>query len=146
MTTIACTKTGIACDRQATHGGGMIFTLDSKVMKIPVGNEFLEEGGWIGFAGAVCYAVPAVNWIVDPSGKAPRAKNCEFLVLSNSGDIYYLDEPTNWMKVGEPYFAIGSGMHYAAAAMASGKTELEAVKIASKFDPNTGRGFKHYTL
>jgi hypothetical protein len=37
-----------------------------------------------------------------------------------------------------PPCAIGSGMDFALAAMACGKTAAEAVEIAARFDPNTG--------
>ena len=146
MTTIAATKTQIACDRQATHGSGMIFTVGSKITHIPAGNKFFEAGGYVGYAGALGECTEAIFWLLDPEGKPPRTRKSDFLVLTNDKKLFLGESITTWYEIGDQYFSIGSGMTFAQAAMASGKTALEAVKLASKFDPNTGRGFKSYDV
>jgi 20S proteasome alpha/beta subunit len=45
-----------------------------------------------------------------------------------------------------PYYAIGSGSPYAAAAMEMGMSAVEAVKFASKLDVNTNDIVQTYTI
>lgn len=43
-----------------------------------------------------------------------------------------------WLRIERDFHAIGSGRDFAIAAMACGKTALQAVEIACQFDTNTG--------
>ena len=67
-------------------------------------------------------------------------------MLNDKGEIYHATNFSNWLRICDKHYAIGSGMHFAQAAMASGKTPLEAVKIASKFDPSTGMKFNKLVM
>lgn len=46
----------------------------------------------------------------------------------------------------ERCYAVGSGSHFALAAMACGKTAVEAVRLAARFDPGTGGRVESITL
>jgi len=71
--------------------------------------------------------------------KAPRLKG-EGAILTEDGRIWSFTNAGNWMQIYEPYYAIGSGMHFALGALAAGSTPVEAVRYAAKLDPSTGMG------
>jgi ATP-dependent protease HslVU (ClpYQ) peptidase subunit len=150
VTTIAVSwkDKSIACDLQLTHASGTVFKASSKVLELPVATSkgmFQEDRALIGFAGNADSWGDIVSWLTLYEGKPPRCKGIEMLLLTKSG-IWHGTTMSNWLKINEPYFAIGSGMQYALAAMVAGKTPLESCKIASRYDKGTGLGFKTYTL
>lgn len=149
MTTIACNKSSLACDLQFTYGGTTKFKGKTKVL--PLEGKVCEDmfgvkKAFLGFAGNADQWGNVVNWFSLPEGKLPKMKNIEFLLLTDAKKIYHGTNLSNWMLIPEPFFAIGSGRGFALAAMASGKSPLEACKVASKFDINTGLGFLDYKL
>lgn len=149
MTTIAVSRSAIACDLQYSYGGNMKFKGNSKIFKMdhPACKElFGAPYAYIGFAGQVNYWGQIIQWLSDPTGDIPKTKNVEFLLLNSKGQIYHGDNLSNWMRLEDKHFSIGSGMQFAMAAMEAGKPPLEAVKIASKYDPHTGLGFKEYKI
>ena len=148
MTTIAATRTQIAADRQATHGSGMKFKFKNKIHKFEHPAFYDGKPFYVGLAGAVS-AFPAVlEYFSDPENtKPPKCKGMEAVVLTSDGKIWMFESnPSNWILVDQPFYAIGSGMLYAAGAMATGATALDAVKAASKLDVNSGMGTTHYNL
>lgn len=99
----------------------------------------------MGFAGNADIWGNVVAWIYSPETKPPKCRDIEFLALTEQG-IYHGTNLSNWMKIEEPYFAIGSGMHFAIAAMASGKSPIDACRVAGKYDRGTGLGYKEYSI
>lgn len=151
MTTIAASSVdaSIACDLQFTYkgtikfkGGTKILTLKPEVAKALFG----VNAAHIGFAGNADIWGQIVSWFCDPSDKPPRCKNIEFLMLTDKKQIYHATNMSNWMLIPEKHFSIGSGCEFALGAMSSGKTPLEAVKVASKHCAMTGLGFKSYSF
>lgn len=134
----------MAGDRQFTHSRGIILTGKTKIYDLPtkVANTlFSADKAFVGFCGNVNNFATAIEWLHSPSDKAPKVKGIEMLLLNDKGHIYHATTLSNWMRICDPYFAVGSGMTFAVGAMASGKNPYEAIKIASKWDPDTGRGF-----
>lgn len=149
MTTIAANKTSIACDLQFTHTGGIKFRGATKIVELtPEVAEKLFgcKKAIIGFCGNADIWGELVGWFNSPDNKPPRCKDIELLMLTDEGKIYHGTTLANWIEIKEPYFAIGSGMHLAIAAMAAGSDPKKAIQIASKHDPNTGMGVKTYKL
>ena len=139
----------MAGDLQFTYGGHLKMKGKSKIFLIPDDTSkmlFNSKSAVIGFCGNADQFGPALAWLESLDGKPPKCKSLETVVLTKKGDIYHSAGLGNWMKVDDPFFAIGSGMQYAMAAMGSGKDPYEAVKIASKFDPMTGLGFNKIEL
>lgn len=56
----------------------------------------------------------------------------------NTDGIYLYDPSGRRYRIKDEFYAIGSGGPYAMGAMAMGAPPLEAVAIASRFDPGTG--------
>ncbi len=146
ITTIAASKEQIAGDCQANHNGGLKFKMTSKV------HEFFQPLLWptkfyVGFCGNVDDFPPVMAYLSDPTQfkKPPKSGNVECLVLTDDKKMFTFTNPSQWLVLqGNKHYAVGSGMNYAMAAMECGKTPLEAVKVASKFDKNTGMGFTHF--
>lgn len=139
----------MACDLQFTHSEGIKFKGKTKIIDLnPAVAKamFGVDRALIGFCGAADIWGNIVAWYDKPDDKPPKCKDIEFLMLTSKGKIYHATTLTNWMEITEPHFSIGSGMHLAIAAMEAGASPKEAVKIASKHDPNTGRGVKEYIL
>ena len=107
---------------------------------------FQSDLAYIGFCGNADTWGDIVSWFAVPEGKMPRCTGIEMLALSDRNLMYYGSNLKNWMRMDVPHFSVGSGMHFATAAMDSGVTPREAIKIASKNDPLTGFGCKEYYI
>lgn len=146
MTTIAVDKYSIACDRQFSHSGGHIFRGRTKIYELPpvTCEQFFDcKKAAVGFAGNADQIVTALEFLFDPmEGACPKVKGLELVALTDNYDIWTSFTLRNWMLVDQSYYAIGSGTQFALGALASGKSPLEAVKIAAKNDSNTGMGFR----
>lgn len=103
---------------------------------------------YIGFSGSADKWGEIVVWFQDPEASPPpKCKNSiEFLMLTDKKKIYHSTNLKNWMELPDKFFAVGSGMQYALAAMSLGKTPKEAVEVASKHDVSTGMGVLEYTF
>lgn len=96
----------------------------------------LEGGVIIGLCGCICDVEPFLAWM--DGGPKPRLeKGFQALLLSPGGPprLYYGDLKSEPVEL--PY-AIGSGGHFALAAMDFGKTPEEAVRYAATRDIHTG--------
>lgn len=147
MTTIAASKTQIACDLQAT--GAYKFKLKTKIRKFSAHPKTLKEDYYAGYSGELGESLRMFEWLQAPDEMSrPRNTKCNFLFLTVSGRLYMADspDPQQWYEVDGPYAAIGSGSPFAMAAMLAGKTPTEAVKIACKMDSNSGMGVKFINL
>lgn len=146
MTTIAVNKTSIACDLQATHPGGLKFKVKTKIFEIfqPL---IYEKKFAFGLAGNLENFPDIIAFFSDPENtKLPKKLSIEGVVVTENKKIFTFTNPANWFLVNENKYAIGSGMNYAMAAMEAGKDPIEACRIASKFDPSTGLGFKTFSF
>ena len=69
--------------------------------------------------------------------KIPKDEELNALVVYPDGVVRELDG-AGWIEVKAKYYAIGSGSTAAMVAMECGKSAADAVRIAMKFDNNTG--------
>jgi hypothetical protein len=150
MTTIATTTTEMSCDCRISYGKTYVFTGDTKIIAVPpkaAKDLFGINKGYIGFAGEVGKWSTVVSWLSSMEGKPPKVGELmAFILLTDTKEIWHANDLTEWMKVKDPYFAIGSGAPYALGALANGANTLDACKIAAKFDPSSGKPFKTYKL
>lgn len=150
MTTVAVDRFSIACDRQFSHSGGHIFRGKTKIYKMPKEtcvNLFGCEMAAVGFAGNADMICTALDFLFDPAPEScPKVKGLELVALTDKKEIWTSFTLQNWMLVDQPYYAIGSGTQFAMGALNVGKTPLQAVKVASKMDANTGMGFREIVL
>lgn len=148
MTTIACNRSSIACDRQMTYGTQK-FRTTTKILALEgsVPKEmFGVDRCYIGFAGIAEQWGKTLEWFRDPSEPPPKLKNIEFLMLTDKKQIFHSTDLRYWLEIPEKAFAIGSGGQVALGAMVGGKTPKEAVSIASKHDTGTGMGVLEYVF
>lgn len=136
----------MACDLQATHSSNYKLKVKTKIFEIE--NKHLWNTPFlVGYSGNVDEVPGVIAYLLtaDQTTKPPKAKTIEGLILTKDRKIFsFFGNPSTWIQIDQPYYAIGSGMHFAGSAMECGKTPLEAVKIASKFDTGTGMGFKTF--
>lgn len=126
MTTIAYDGKTLAADTLASNGIKWRFR---KLYRLPDGSLF-------GAAGS-CQEILAVLAWLRRGEKPSDLQNFEGLIVSQAGvsalGMRLMREP-----VVERYYAVGSGAHFAIAAMACGRSAVQAVRIAARFDPGTG--------
>lgn len=148
MTTIAVTKEEIGSDLQYTERGGYKWKGSPKVIKFPAHPlTYPHSDFYMGFAGAADDIVRLSQFFRFPEEtKPPRIKDTRGAVLTEEGIIFCWDNYDSWIRVNEPYYAMGSGSHYAIGALATGATVKEAIKVASTKDPFTGFGSKVYSI
>lgn len=140
MTTIAASRTQIAGDRQATHSGGMKFKIKTKILTFH--SSIYPVPFHVGLCGNLENFPEICNYFQYPEEykKPPKITGTEGVVLTEKGELFMFFKPGMWMKLDQPFYAVGSGMHFAMGAMEQGASPYEAVKAASKLDPNTGMG------
>ena len=128
MTTIVASRKGMAGDTQTSSDG-----VKSNMTKV-----FKTKKGLVGFAGDVTNGMQFVEWFKDHRRKEPSMEGTDALVVNRKGEILHFCESLTPVPVNDDFFAIGSGALAALASMHH-KQDLEtAVRVASKFDPNTG--------
>ena len=143
MTTIVCDKTEMACDLQYTKTDGSCWRGNTKIYKFDPHRLTWEHSKFImGFAGTASDIVSIAAFYSNPEmfKAPPKTSTIRGLVLTDEGDIYTFDTHTKWLKVNEPFAAIGSGGLIALGALSAGASLREAIKIASKSDVYTGMG------
>ena len=98
----------------------------------------------MGYSGNVDDVVKVLEFLNAPGlVKKPKITGrSEFLAVTKDRKIFSFIDPTTWVSIEDPYYAIGSGAPYALGAMYNGASPKEAIKAASKFDPYTGNGIK----
>lgn len=134
MTTVVYRDGVLAADSLATLGDTKLHGDYKKINRI--------NGHLIGVAGGVADCATFLDWcraggeltetkapegsyqalVIDPSGKATEVECGKYLPRMNRTKFH----------------AIGSGAPFALAAMYAGATAVEAVKIATKIDTNSG--------
>lgn len=149
MTTVACTLKSMASDCRYNHTSGMGFKGGPKMIRLEpdvAGLLFQSKKAIVGGAGDASNLGSAWEWLSAPNDRPPKLKNSvEFVALTNNG-LYTSFNLINWIRVDQKYYAIGSGMHFAAGALASGKSAAKAVEIAAEHDAHTGMGIVEYKL
>ena len=134
MTTIAWDGHTLAADTRTSHGGTPIDGALRKIFEAhhPQGRLLV---GCSGFAEE-CNAVWL--WMTGRRADQPQVSEFRIMAVDESGFVFVGSKPGYWAEVGRRPWAIGSGTDYSLGAMAAGKSSVEAVRIASKFDVGTG--------
>lgn len=109
----------------------------------PIGHKMkifrLKDGSLVGFSTTKPGLSEAmVAWFnaESPEGPPPVEMNFSALLVKPNGEVFYYNDSISpsGPLVG-PYFAVGSGDHYALGALACGAAATEAVEVACQFDP-----------
>lgn len=136
MTTIVATTEILASDRRVT--GGPMFKA-TKIQRI--------NGSIYGGAGNLEQIMKMFEWFRNPDMKPDWKFQPEFEILQlSAAGIFYWSSEMIAVPVGMAYYAIGSGSHYALGALECGAPPEEAIKVAHKFDPYTGREVQVHKL
>lgn len=131
----------MAGDRQFTHSSGIKLLGKTKIYELPIPEIFDFKKAFLGLSGSADNFSKVIAWLHDPTAKIPKIKEVEMVILDDTGKIYHGDNLLNWTEIKEPYMAIGSGSHFALGALAAGKSPVEAVKVAHRYDPGTGKEY-----
>lgn len=138
MTTIAFDGTRLATDSQSTNCNRYMV-----VRKLHIIN-----GKILAATGDSRYSMPAVEWLTNMfnGGAAaelqtkpsfPEAASFDIVVVYREGDKTVCDlygPELCARRVLQPFIAFGSGGEFAMAAMHCGKSAMQAVAIATKYD------------
>ena len=140
MTTIACSLTEMAADMRVTWAGR---GNDDENTRLHTAHAIkIDRIGdtLVGTSGDYAAGVRFLDWLkAGGKGRRPKLdKDFRGLKLSKEGIFYVDGDDTTWMPIGTPYYAVGSGAHYALGALEMGADPKQAVKIAMEYDPYTG--------
>jgi ATP-dependent protease HslVU (ClpYQ) peptidase subunit len=143
LTTVVCNTEEMACDLQMTEGTKK-WKCKTKIYKFKANpNTYPHSDFIVGFAGTAGSIVSVAEFFSLPDTTTPpKVKDLKGLVLTAEGHIFAFDQYTQWIRIDQKYAAIGSGGEYALGAVEMGASLREAIKVASKHDPNTGLGVK----
>jgi 20S proteasome alpha/beta subunit len=134
MTTIAWDGVTLASDKRANLDGSRL-----TVTKIRRG----RSGNLVGVSGTFALAEDVFAWLCNgglrPIGQATDRVWCPTIEITKDGQIYRHEQWGRFL-IEDRFYAVGSGADFARAAMALGKTAVEAVELASRFDTSTGDG------
>lgn len=98
----------------------------------------------IGFAGSMAYGGAYLHWLA--GGEAPDMRTFgdskwAILMVDDRRILHYRCDRSNvWDSLGCSKWAMGTGGDIARGAMAHGATAVEAIRIASNLDIETGWG------
>jgi len=130
MTTIAVNHEMMAGDSLYVDGN-IRGTLKTKLYRI--------NGDILGYAGSAAEGQAFMHWYEDQTREKPDFNDTTVIVLKSDGTIETWEAcyfPT--IMEDHPFYAIGSGSHFAMGAMYAGADPKEAVKIAAKLDAYSG--------
>lgn len=137
MTCIAWDGKTLAADKRSCGG-----SLHSTVTKI-----FKVNGTLVGVSGDFVVGMSMLNWLLKggdaaafPEKQKVRETYATVVQIDTDGKVWKYEDTPYPFRVEEPFYAIGSGRDFAIAAMHYGKSSLEAVLLASRFDPGCGNG------
>ncbi len=137
MTTIAWDGKSLAADKLMSQQG-----LRGVVTKIQRG----ADGSLIGISGQFSTGLHAAQWVANGADPAlmPKTQDTDewvgIIQIKPDGTIWKYERGPVPMKIEDCIFAVGSGRDFALAAMYLGKSAIEAVKVAARFDVYTGMG------
>lgn len=132
MTTVAYKDGVLAADTQVTDSDTRIANI-TKIAR--------SRSGWVGgICGGAEMASLFLPWIregCDPDNVPTVPSGCDVLVVSPQRRMYFVQSRT-LILARTPFVSLGSGSRIALGAMAAGATAEQAVRIACKYDVNTG--------
>lgn len=134
MTTIVWDGQSLAADRRVNYGG----VTDTKISKI----VRRADGALAGSSGNTSLGAAFKRWFLNgESGDRPAlekgSETCNGLIIRPSGALEVHDH-VGWYECDAGRYALGSGWEIALGAMAMGADAEAAVRVAAKFDGNTG--------
>jgi hypothetical protein len=135
MTTIAARAGVMAADSRETDQHEALefsFVVSDKAHKL----HRLPDGSIFGGADGS----ESIHRLLESLKKkhaCPKIENVSGLLVPPTGGLR-LYEGNVWLKVKEPYYAIGTGASFAMAAMHAGADAITAVRIAARMDPFSG--------
>ena len=145
MSTIAWDGKILAADRKMTCGN--LQEICSKITR-------LENGTILAWAGGSAEGLALAEWFsrgadpsIYPAFQADKDRFTSLIVIHPDGvGFEYEQTHVPLPLAGRAVVAWGSGMGYALGAMAMGANAIEAVEIASQFDPRSGFGVESYSI
>lgn len=134
MTTVIATLDGIYADTLCTY------TVPFKTRK----HERIGNSIYAG-AGDLDDLLRFFAWRRD-GGDSPTIDDAIDVLEVCSDGIFIWGKKITRLWVNEDSYAVGSGSQYAIGAMEMGATPREAMKIASKYDAQTGKQIEYVKL
>ena len=115
---------------------------------VEVGKIFpLADGSYLTGAGFYDDIVEVAAWLAagakeedKPSLGSRGDDDSDFIYVGKDGTAYWLTCPfLRKVRIVNKYYAIGSGGAFALGALEAGATVEQALAIAAKYDPHTGK-------
>jgi hypothetical protein len=143
LTIIAYDGKSMAADKRNCAGSGHLTT--TKLVRL--------HGGVLAGCGNTSQILEMIHWIKKGAkvGTFPHRQrdpdtSCSILLVNAQGAILQYESTPHPIEVENPFWAIGSGSHYAMAAMHLGRSARQAVEVACALDPGCGDGVDEIIL
>lgn len=134
MTTIAWDGTTLAGDRQTSWGNTP--TPTTKVFRV------VRDGYPVifGCAGLTYDCDSYKRWAFGEITERPAFTELAVMLIDHRRRLWFTTEKMIWSRINAPVWACGSGSDYALGAMHAGADAVQAIRIATKLDFQTGLG------
>jgi len=141
----------IAADKQATADGGhrlkhvkikRVQHEDQEVLIATCGDVEASEAFRLWYLDQEAYRKGEKTDGTTKDIHYPGSANFHALALYQDGSLLWYGQRGYPMEIKERFFGIGSGSDFALGALSAGAGLREAVKIACKFDANSGLGIQ----
>jgi hypothetical protein len=94
------------------------------------------------FGFMVATFVPAMRKAHEEAGCVPKDDEVFKFIVGVNHRLFYISEDYSVVIGDTPYYGVGTGAQYAVGALEAGCTVKGAMKIAAKYDINTGGAVK----
>jgi ATP-dependent HslUV protease subunit HslV len=133
VTTIAYRDGVMAAEGRSTLSGTILTDHSLKIVK-------LSDGALFALAGEDAYVAPLLAYLEEEDAELPTADNSPFtaVLVEVDGTIKVYEGVGDFSPAETDFIAIGSGSAYAYGALDIGATAEEAVRVATKRDPQSG--------
>lgn len=152
MTTITYKNGIIAFDSLIVFGNLIIGECEDKVRAFDIFIGDTKEQWLVGVSGDAESCEALFDWgssnfdsSLKPTMPVGEEAILDAFIIKPNG-IWRVDSNLKPYKILNDFDALGSGSQIALGAMAYGATAKEALKIASKYDINTGGKLRHLSL
>jgi ATP-dependent protease HslVU (ClpYQ) peptidase subunit len=90
------------------------------------------------FGFMVSKVIPSIRKAHDEAGVTLDKEEVFKFIIGLNSRLFYIAEDYSVLISDTPYYGAGTGAQYGVGALAAGATLKEAMKIASRYDINTG--------
>jgi ATP-dependent protease HslVU (ClpYQ) peptidase subunit len=139
MTTIIYKDGTVAFDSLVTRGNARAGIDSNKARKFKFGTyEFIIGAAGIAVTCEKLFAWAETNFDPEKKPQEESLDNLDAFIIDNKNKLRLMNGNFVSFEIKSKTFAVGSGSDFALGAMEAGASAIEALKVAIKYDTNSG--------